>query len=183
MSKKFIGVLKFIIHKLEGKKINWALTGSSALALRGIKIEPRDIDIVTNKQGAYKINQLLKKYEIEPVKFSKTDRLSSHFGKFKIKEVPVEVIGNFSQKLDNGSWTEPTSLKNKKIKEIIKFDNSGIPALSFDYEYKFYIRNSKNPKRIEETKKIREYIDKNSKNKKGIHSHVSQKEFKKESKF
>jgi len=155
--KEFVEVLKFIIHKFKGQKINWALTGSSALALRGIKIKPGDIDIVTNKTGAYKINKLLKKYEIKSVKLSKTDKLSSHFGKFKIKGILVEIIGNFRQRLENGSWSKPTSLKHK---EIIKFDDLEIPALGLNYEYKFYLRNSKNLKRLKEARKIKEYLNK-----------------------
>jgi len=155
--KEFAEVLKFIIHKFKGQKINWALAGSSALALRGVNIKPRDIDIVTDKTGAYKINKLLKKYEIEPVKFSKADKLSSHFGKFKIKGILVEIIGNFRQRLENGSWTKPTSLKHKKI---IKFNNLEIPALGLNYEYKFYLRNSKNLRRLKETRKIKEYLNK-----------------------
>jgi len=155
--KESIKVLKIVTQKFKGQKINWALAGSSALALRGVKIKPEDIDIITNKTGAYKMNRLLKKYEIKPVQFNKTDKFASHFGKFNIKGILVEVIGNFKQKLENGSWTKPTSLEHK---EIIKFNNLKIPALSLNHEYRFYLRNSKDPKRLKEAKKIKEYLDK-----------------------
>ena len=78
-------------------------------------------------------------------------------GKFKIKGILVEIIGNFRQRLENGSWSKPTSLKHK---EIIKFDDLEIPALGLNYEYKFYLRNSKNLRRLKETRKIKEYLDK-----------------------
>lgn len=155
ISKKFIKALEIIYHKLKDKKIKWALAGSFALALRGIKIKPHDIDIVTDKKGAYRINKLLKEYELEPVKFRKTNKFASYFGKFNIGNVFIEVVGNFRQRLTNGLWTKPTSLKHR---EFIKFNNLKIPALSLNYEYKFYIKNTKDPKRLEKIKKIKKYL-------------------------
>jgi hypothetical protein len=65
-------VVEKIGKLLEGKKIKWAIVGSTSLALKGIEIEPKDIDILTTKEGAYKISSLLKEYEAKPVKFGRT---------------------------------------------------------------------------------------------------------------
>ena len=68
LSKKVISALKIIYKKLKKEKINWVLVGSINLALQGIKIRTKDIDILTDKKGAFKINKLFKEYEVEPVK-------------------------------------------------------------------------------------------------------------------
>jgi len=68
--KKIIKVLKIILGKLKNKKIKWVVVGSTSLALQRVKISPKDIDILTDKEGAFKINEIFKNYQAKPVRFS-----------------------------------------------------------------------------------------------------------------
>jgi hypothetical protein len=62
---------------------------------------------LTNRKGAYVINELLKEYEVKPVGFGKSTLFQSYFGKFKVGEVKVEVMGNLKLKL-RGRWRSYT---------------------------------------------------------------------------
>lgn len=46
--------------------IDWWLVGSTALAVRGIPIEPRDVDIVVAEEDFSKTNNLFEQFIVEP---------------------------------------------------------------------------------------------------------------------
>jgi len=158
IDQQFVKVLRIIVNRLENKGINWVLGGSLNLALRGVEVTPRDIDLVTDKQGAFKIGELLKDYEIKKVELTKTEKLSSYLGKFRIEGLEVEVIGDFQAKTSEGKWTE--SFKPKR-KTILLLEEMKIPASPLDVELKAYEILG----RMEKVQKIREILEKERKRK------------------
>ena len=158
ISREIIKTLKFIVSRLGNQKINWALSGSLGLALRGVKVKTHDIDIITNKKGAYKIARLLKDYEFKKLKFSRGGLFASYYGKAKINGVIVEIIGNFRKKMLDGSWTKDSSLRHK---EFFNFRGMKIPLLGLEYEYKFYL-NDRSRKRLKTAQKIKEFLNNSS---------------------
>ena len=58
--KNFIEALKVIRKTFQKHNIRWVLIGSLSLALQKVKITPKDIDILTNKKGALKCNNIEK---------------------------------------------------------------------------------------------------------------------------
>jgi hypothetical protein len=52
---------------VEPHNIDWWLCGSAALAVRGIYIEPHDIDLVVADEDSQRLGKLLSKHLIEPV--------------------------------------------------------------------------------------------------------------------
>jgi len=103
--QKIIEILKIINQKLKNQKIRWVLVGSASLVLQGVKIKSKDIDILTDKEGAFKINKLLKKYEVKPIKFGESNMFQSYLGEFRINEIKVEVMGNLKEKI-KGKWSD-----------------------------------------------------------------------------
>ena len=134
LEQKTVETLKMIYEKLKGEEVKWVLTGSTNLALQGLKIKPKDIDILTDKEDAFKINKLLKEYETEPVKLRKSNIFQSYFGKFKIKELNVEVMGNLRVKT-GGKWTPSRGLEHRTT---INFEGMYLPVLSLNEELKSY---------------------------------------------
>ncbi|MCC5909400.1 MAG: hypothetical protein JJT76_03055 [Clostridiaceae bacterium] len=59
-------LLQFI-EKVQEKQINWWLTGSCAACIRGITLNPHDIDIMVDSEDINKINEVFKDYIIEPI--------------------------------------------------------------------------------------------------------------------
>jgi hypothetical protein len=78
---------------LNSEEIIWALTGSASFALRGIDFVVNDIDLQTDKLGAYQIEQCFSNHIFQPVTFSSSDRIRSHFGVLLIDGVRVEIMG------------------------------------------------------------------------------------------
>jgi hypothetical protein len=46
--------LREVIVRVEGSGLDWWLVGSGALAVRGAAIEPRDLDLVMDVEGAFR---------------------------------------------------------------------------------------------------------------------------------
>lgn len=155
ISREIIKTLKFIVSRLGNQKINWALSGSLGLALRGVKIKTHDIDIISNKKGAYKIARLLKNYEFKKLKFSRTGLFASYYGKAKINGMIVDIAGNLRKKLLDGTWTKDSSLRHK---EFFNFQGIKIPVLSLEREYKTYF-NNRSRKRLKTAQKIKEFLN------------------------
>jgi hypothetical protein len=145
INKKLLATLKIIDKKLRRKKVKWVLIGSVSLALQGIKIKAKDIDILTNKKGAFKINKLLKEYEVKPVKISRSKIFGTeYFGKFKIKDVKVEVMGKLKKKLPS--------------QKIIKISKMNLPVSSLKEELKAY-KSLKRRKDINKIEKIMQVLE------------------------
>jgi len=148
MKKNIINVLNIINKKLKNKKIKWIIGGSTSLSLQGIKLKKiSDIDIATDKKGAFKINEIFKEYEIKPVKFSKNRIISSYRGKLKIKNIEVDVMGELSEKIGN-RWVN-ISRQRLKSPKFIKIRNNRIPVTPLEQHlvpYKILRRKKDNEK-------------------------------------
>lgn len=105
ISQEFIKVLRRINERFQKHKIRWVLVGSLSLALQDVKIKPKDIDILTDKEGALKSNEIFKKHIKKAVAWSQTERYGSFFGKFQINGVVVEIMGDLKVK-ERNKWIE-----------------------------------------------------------------------------
>lgn len=59
------------ISMVEGHDIDWWLTGSCALSVRGISVEPHDVDIMLDSKDIDKIKNIFSDYIVEPITSSK----------------------------------------------------------------------------------------------------------------
>jgi hypothetical protein len=59
--------LTAFLQIIEQQGIDWWLTGSAALSVRGLDVAPRDFDLVADDAGAQKLGDLLLPYVYEPV--------------------------------------------------------------------------------------------------------------------
>jgi len=146
-------VLKKIKGQLEKTDIIWAVTGSTAFALRGLPFDPEDIDIQTDKKGAYRMEEVLSEYVVEEVEFSSSDKIRSHFGTLEISGIKVEIMGDLQKKV-KGSWEPPIDIKSHR--EFLKIENLKIPVLDLEYELRAYQKLG----RDNTVKKLQEWIDK-----------------------
>ncbi|MCL2221463.1 MAG: hypothetical protein FWC20_04825 [Oscillospiraceae bacterium] len=135
LDAQHLTALKIISDRLSGKGIVWALTGSTSFNLQGMLLSPADIDIQTSEFGAYAINGYFKDYEIASVSFSSTEKIRSHFGRFEINGVPVEVMGDIQKKY-NGEWEDIIDIS--PLVEHVFCDGMTVPVLSLSYESSAY---------------------------------------------
>jgi Phosphoribosyl-dephospho-CoA transferase MdcG len=59
--------LELLLQRIGGAGVDWWLTGSAALALRGAEVAPRDLDLVTDDTGAQLLAEHLADVLVEPL--------------------------------------------------------------------------------------------------------------------
>jgi len=134
----YLKVLRKINERLNNTSVNWAITGSLGFALQGVPVEPSDIDIQTDKRGAYEIERHFSEFVIKRVKFSSTERIRSHFGELMIEGIKVEIMGDIQKRLIDGIWENPVDLE--QYKRIVEVEGMQVPVLSLEYEYQAYLK-------------------------------------------
>ena len=79
--------------------IEYVIGGSVSLFLQGIKIkEVTDVDIMTTKENAFRINEIFKAFETKPVEYDEGKTMRSYWGQLKIKGIKVDVMGEFYER-------------------------------------------------------------------------------------
>ena len=135
---RYLDVLRRIYGKLRDRRIDWAVTGSLSLALQGVPVEIHDIDIMTDKTGAYDIENLFPEFVSENVRYSSTERIRSHFGALIIDEIRVEIMGDIQIRLKDGTWEDPADLK--LLKKVVQIEEMQLPVIRLDREYQAYLK-------------------------------------------
>jgi hypothetical protein len=133
---KYLHVLALVMTRLEGKGINWVLTGSLAFALQGVPVQPHDIDLQTDRVGAYQIEQMLVEFSKKPVAFAAAEQICSYYGALQIEGIDVEIMGDVQKRLADGRWEAPPRLNEHR--QFIQVGDSHVPVLSLAYEAESY---------------------------------------------
>lgn len=135
MDQRFLSVLTLLLEKCTAMDEQWVVAGSMSLALQGVNVSPSDIDVVTTKDGAFKINDLLKQWEAKSVEFGCTEQYKSYYGKFKIQDISIDVMGALKEKR-NGKWISLSSrLSSPKIVTIAGRD---LPVTPLKHQLESY---------------------------------------------
>ena len=113
-------IMNILLDRLNKSKINWCFGGSINLVLQGIDFKFTDIDITTDKEGAYEIEKLFKEYVKNPVAFSETDMFSSYHGALEINNTKIDIMGEFKVK-ENSIWL-PIYKERLENKILIKYN-------------------------------------------------------------
>jgi len=143
--------LENIIKIMDEHKINWWLTGSAACAVRGIRIIPRDIDIMTYKTEISKIEKAYENYIVEPFHHV-TDWLLKGFGVVFLNgridfAFEPEENSDADEKFDFGFYA------SKNLETIMWRGNQvKVPPVEL------HVKSNENRKREDRVKMIMEYI-------------------------
>jgi len=138
LNVSYLKVLRKINERLNNTSLKWAVTGSFSFALQGVPVEPNDLDIQTDKEGAYEIERHFSEFMIKRVTFSSTERIRSHFGELMIDGIKVEIMGDIQKRNKDGSWENPMDLEHYKW--VVEVEGMQVPVLSLEYEYQAYMK-------------------------------------------
>jgi len=138
INSAYLKVLEKIYSRLTKTNINWAVTGTLGFALQGLPVNPNDIDIQTDKVGAYETEKLFSEFVIKKVSFSTAEKIRSHLGELKINGIKVEIMGDIQKRNADQTWEPPVDLN--KHKKMIEVEGMHIPVLSLEYEYQAYLK-------------------------------------------
>ncbi len=138
LPEKNYRALKTIIERVKDHKINWAVVGSTNLCIQGVNVTPNDIDILTDKEGALLLNELLEDFAVTPVSWSETKRFKSWFGVFNIHGCKVEVMGDLHSRVPEGDlWSETAGFS---ARVTVSYRGLKVPAISLRREYETYLK-------------------------------------------
>jgi len=137
MLNPHLDVLRRIVIRLRGRPVDWVVTGSLGVALQGVPVAVHDIDIQTDRDGAYEIERCFADYVAKPVRFSESEHIRSHFGALEIDGIEVEVMGDLQKRLDDGGWGAPVDVECHR--HWVEVNDIRVPVLSLDYEYRAYL--------------------------------------------
>ncbi|MYE88649.1 hypothetical protein F4X33_06610 [Candidatus Poribacteria bacterium] len=149
----YLNILRQIHARLANTDVNWVITGSFGFALQGVPVQPNDIDIQTDRAGAYAIESLFSDVVVRKVKFSATERIKSHFGALRIDGLEVEIMGDIQKRGADGVWEEIVDLP--RYKQMVEIAGLLVPVLSLEYECQAYIKFG----RVEQAKMLRRWLD------------------------
>lgn len=155
VEQNIVDALRIVYRNLKDRKINWVIIGTSSLALQGFDIRIKDIDILTDRSGAFEIGELLREYEIEPVEFGRSEIFESYFGVFRIEGVDVEVMGNMRERI-GGRWL--SVVQRLDCPKIVELEEMRIPVSSLGEQLMAYERLGREGDRGL-IKRIREVLD------------------------
>ena len=93
MPDQFAEAFRVIYRALLDNKVEWAVTGSMALALHELPVLPKDIDIQTDLAGANQVAKLLKPYLIRPPGLQLDAFIvRSYLAQYKVQNVAIELM-------------------------------------------------------------------------------------------
>lgn len=89
------------------KDYHYAIRGTASLVLQGFDMAVTDIDIYCDAKTSLKTNEILKDYLVEKVKYKESDKFKSYYGKFRINDIAIEIMGELQIKDTKGIWGRP----------------------------------------------------------------------------
>ena len=138
LNSSLIATLRSLASRLDKQPVNWAITASCSLALQGVPVAVRDIDVTTDRTGAYRIEQLFSAEMTRPVRLSHTETIQSFYGALLLEGYEVEVIGDAQYRRAGGEWdTLEDFAPHKHFLQVQEFI---LPVLTLEYEYSQYVR-------------------------------------------
>ncbi|MFB6215517.1 MAG: nucleotidyltransferase domain-containing protein [Candidatus Aenigmatarchaeota archaeon] len=108
LSQRFKDVLRQVSPRFEEMGLRWSVIGSTNMALHGMDVEPSDLDIVTNVEGAREIREEFHGDVEEEMKrvVSDGDSPDYHEMTLEIQDVEVHVIGGYEDDVYFGKIVE-----------------------------------------------------------------------------
>ncbi len=138
INPEIIKVIKIITSRLDKNKISWSIIGSTNLALQGMNIQPRDIDIVVKFDDLSKIRRIFLDYSPTEINELKTNTPTWNI-KFVIGKVEVQILG------ENDLGVYVSKLINSQITRI-KIKNIKVPCLDLIAEANAYSETNREQK-------------------------------------
>jgi SAM-dependent methyltransferase len=137
-------VLRRLVLALAEAGIDVRIVGGAALALRGLPVEVNDLDLEMTEEDAYRCQALIAAHQalnadvVEPVAWRETATIRSHFGRFVIDGVPVEVIGALERRAGD-RWVRTFGA----TRTTVDLDGVPIPVLELEEETLAYLRRGR----------------------------------------
>ena len=125
-------VLRLLIEKIPPARLPWALTGSAGLRLQGVDISVNDLDLQTDSQTIYFLEQRLAEFMKTPVHVWESEHTLSHHGQADINGLQVEFLGDMRQRSPAGVWEPAVDIASIRI--WVSWRGLQVPVLPLNHE-------------------------------------------------
>ncbi len=124
-----LNALNIILPFLNSLNRNWCMIGTTSLVLHGLENKSEDIDIVTDREGAKKLETLLANFKVAESSDILNDHMDSRISQYLIGGIRISILSDLKLKMANG-WVK--MLEIIRSKEIFDFNgyNVFIPSLT-----------------------------------------------------
>ncbi|SDZ03512.1 nucleotidyltransferase domain-containing protein [Tindallia californiensis] len=143
--------LKKFCSMVQDSNINWWLTGSCAACIRGVELNPHDIDIMIDSKSVAEITELFKDYLIEPI-INTNGWLTKDFGVI-FMDVRIDIASDPSPVLDEPEPVDcgPFALNHL---EVVNWNGFQIKVPPLDLQ----LNVNRKRGRMDRVKKMEEFL-------------------------
>ena len=131
-------VLKRIVRRLNEAGVPYTIAGGTSLALHGLLIRVKDLDIEMDVAGAYRFAALFADHAVTPVALRESAFYRSHFGQFDFDGVQVEIMACLERR-EGDAWVA-TQVSNV---EVVAVDGMPVNVSWLEEEALAYIRRGR----------------------------------------
>jgi S-adenosylmethionine-dependent methyltransferase len=131
-------VLASIARRLNAESIPFTVVAGASVALHGVPLVVRDVDIDMSRESIYRFQQLYASRAIKPVSFSESASYRSHFGRFDFSGVQVEAMSDLQWREGN-AW-QPVS---DDTEDMVDVEGTAVRVPWLEEETLAYIRRGR----------------------------------------
>jgi hypothetical protein len=146
---QYISALLKLHEKLDGKNIEWAISGDLGEALRTVRVEPDCIEIVTSQDAAYKIHDAAAEFNAQPINhlvhqlpqnasiqgMEYPVYVRSHYFEFSMDKIKVKVYGDLQYRVNDWDWGDTFQF----IPDIVNVAGKKTSVVPLKIKYELYI--------------------------------------------
>jgi len=125
-------VLVLLIEKIPPAELPWALTGSAGLRLQGVDVSVNDLDLQTDAQTIYILEQKLAEFMKVPVHVWESEHTLSHHGQAEINGLQVEFLGDMRHRSPSGIWESAVDIASVRV--WVNWRELQVPVLPLQHE-------------------------------------------------
>ena len=129
--------LELVCQRLVSTPVDWAVSGSAALALQGVPVSCADLDLATTALDAGAVERALAGHVIEPVGRRARGAIRGHLGRSELASIEVEILGDVQNLLPDGTWTPPPRLDEHT--NYVALNGRRCPVLDLSYLRAVYV--------------------------------------------
>ncbi|HWK25971.1 MAG TPA: hypothetical protein VNS09_05370 [Solirubrobacter sp.] len=104
LSHAHLQAMRTIAGGLRGQPVEWAFTGSAAVALQGVDVPCRDLDVQTSAPGAVRILECFAAAATGEVREIRTAHMRAQASYLQLEGIRVELLAEIMSRGPKGRW-------------------------------------------------------------------------------
>lgn len=155
------GALSTILERLQGSSIAWRLGGSMALALQGLEILPRDIDLfLPTGDAARLMAETLGEFVESPPHWRVSEPFASYYGHCRIEGVEIDLIGELAIETPQGNVNLGADSLLWQRESFLPFQGWKVPSIPLEIQLVTYYLMPKREGRVNQiTSLLKDRVD------------------------